>query len=92
MPVSVATCGRTPPRLATCRVTPSHFSQSSRSPPAGLGSPRLATAPRQAPARPRTRLDGIILDDALYDGAFTCTEAVAAGAERFDMYLWGPPQ
>ncbi len=37
-------------------------------------------------------LDGILLDDALYDGAFTYTEAVAAGAERFDMYLWGPPQ
>lgn len=37
-------------------------------------------------------LDGIILDDALYDGAFTYTEAVAAGADRFDMFYWGPPQ
>lgn len=37
-------------------------------------------------------LDGIIIDDALYDGAFTYTEAVAAGADRFDMFYWGPPQ
>jgi len=37
-------------------------------------------------------LDGIILDDALYDGAFTYAEAVAAGADRFDMFFWGPPQ
>jgi hypothetical protein len=37
-------------------------------------------------------LDGIILDEALYDGAFTYTEAVAAGADRFDMFYWGPPQ
>ncbi len=37
-------------------------------------------------------LDGIIIDDALYDGAFSYTEAVAAGADRFDMFFWGPPQ
>ena len=37
-------------------------------------------------------LDGIILDDALYDGAFTYSEAVAAGADRFDMFYWGPPE
>jgi phosphoribosylformimino-5-aminoimidazole carboxamide ribonucleotide (ProFAR) isomerase len=37
-------------------------------------------------------LDGIILDDALYDGAFSYTEAVAAGADRFDMFHWGPPE
>jgi phosphoribosylformimino-5-aminoimidazole carboxamide ribonucleotide (ProFAR) isomerase len=37
-------------------------------------------------------LDGIILDDALYDGAFSYTEAVAAGADRFDLFFWGPPQ
>lgn len=37
-------------------------------------------------------LDGIILGDALYDGAFTYAEAVAAGADRFDMFFWGPPQ
>ena len=37
-------------------------------------------------------LDGIILDEALYDGVFTYTEAVAAGADRFDMFYWGPPQ
>jgi phosphoribosylformimino-5-aminoimidazole carboxamide ribonucleotide (ProFAR) isomerase len=37
-------------------------------------------------------LDGIILEDALYDGAFTYAEAQAAGADRFDMFFWGPPQ
>ena len=37
-------------------------------------------------------LDGIILDDALYEGAFTFSEAIAAGADRFDMFFWGPPQ
>jgi phosphoribosylformimino-5-aminoimidazole carboxamide ribotide isomerase/phosphoribosylanthranilate isomerase len=37
-------------------------------------------------------LDGIILDDALYNGAFTYSEAVAAGADRFDMFYWGPPE
>lgn len=37
-------------------------------------------------------LDGIIIDDALYNGAFSYTEAVAAGADRFDMFYWGPPQ
>lgn len=37
-------------------------------------------------------LDGIIIGDALYDGAFTYEEAVAAGADRFDMFYWGPPQ
>ena len=37
-------------------------------------------------------LDGIIIDDALYDGAFNYTEAVAAGADRFDMFYWGPPE
>lgn len=37
-------------------------------------------------------LDGIILDEPLYDGAFMYAEAVAAGADRFDMFFWGPPQ
>jgi phosphoribosylformimino-5-aminoimidazole carboxamide ribonucleotide (ProFAR) isomerase len=37
-------------------------------------------------------LDGIILNTALYNGAFTYAEAVAAGADRFDMFFWGPPQ
>lgn len=37
-------------------------------------------------------LDGIILDAPLYDGAFMYAEAVAAGADRFDMFFWGPPQ
>jgi phosphoribosylformimino-5-aminoimidazole carboxamide ribonucleotide (ProFAR) isomerase len=36
-------------------------------------------------------LDGILLDDALYGGAFTYAEAVAAGADRFDMWHWVPP-
>ena len=37
-------------------------------------------------------LDGIIIDDALYDGSFAYSEAVAAGADRFDMFYWGPPE
>jgi phosphoribosylformimino-5-aminoimidazole carboxamide ribonucleotide (ProFAR) isomerase len=37
-------------------------------------------------------LDGIIIDNALYDGAFAYSEAVAAGADRFDMFYWGPPE
>ena len=36
-------------------------------------------------------LDGIILGAPLYDGGFTYAEAVAAGANRFDMFYWGPP-
>lgn len=36
-------------------------------------------------------LDGIIIGDALYDGSFSYAEAAAAGAERFDMFYWGPP-
>ncbi len=38
-------------------------------------------------------LDGIIIDEQPFlDGSFTYTEAVAAGADRFDMFFWGPPQ
>ncbi len=37
-------------------------------------------------------LDGIIIGDALYDGSFAFTEAMAAGADRFDMFYWGPPE
>jgi phosphoribosyl isomerase A len=37
-------------------------------------------------------LDGIILNEPLYDGSFMYAEAVAAGADRFDMFFWGPPQ
>ena len=37
-------------------------------------------------------LDGIILNAPLYDGSFMYAEAVAAGADRFDMFFWGPPQ
>ncbi len=36
-------------------------------------------------------LDGIILNKPLYDGSFMYAEAVAAGADRFDMFFWGPP-
>lgn len=36
-------------------------------------------------------LDGIILNTPLYDGSFMYSEAVAAGADRFDMFFWGPP-
>lgn len=37
-------------------------------------------------------LDAIIIGDALYSGAFSYAEAVAAGADRFDMFVWGPPR
>jgi phosphoribosyl isomerase A len=37
-------------------------------------------------------LEGVVLDEGLYSGAFTYSEAVAAGADRFDMFYWGPPQ
>ena len=37
-------------------------------------------------------IDGIVLSEALYAGAFTYSEAVAAGADRFDMFFWGPPE
>ena len=40
----------------------------------------------------RPGLDGIILNEPLYDGSFMYAEAVAAGADRFDMFFWGPPQ
>jgi phosphoribosylformimino-5-aminoimidazole carboxamide ribonucleotide (ProFAR) isomerase len=36
-------------------------------------------------------LDGIILNAPLYNGSFMYAEAVAAGADRFDMFFWGPP-
>ena len=37
-------------------------------------------------------LDGIIIGDAVYDGAFAYSEAMAAGADRFDLFYWGPPE
>ena len=37
-------------------------------------------------------VDGILIDDALYDGSFTYSEAMSAGADRFDMFFWGPPE
>ena len=38
-------------------------------------------------------LDGIIIDDARYDAAFAYSEALAASADRFDLFFWGlPPQ
>jgi len=37
-------------------------------------------------------LDGILLDDALYGGAFTYAEAVAACEDRFDLFYWGPAE
>jgi phosphoribosylformimino-5-aminoimidazole carboxamide ribotide isomerase/phosphoribosylanthranilate isomerase len=36
-------------------------------------------------------LDGIILNEPLYNGGFMYAEAVAASADRFDMFFWGPP-
>ena len=37
-------------------------------------------------------VEGAIVGRALYDGAFTLFEALAAVAERFDPYQWAPPQ
>jgi 1-(5-phosphoribosyl)-5-[(5-phosphoribosylamino)methylideneamino] imidazole-4-carboxamide isomerase/N-(5'phosphoribosyl)anthranilate isomerase len=37
-------------------------------------------------------LEGVIVGRALYDGAFTLAEAIAAIEPRFDLYFWGPPQ
>lgn len=37
-------------------------------------------------------LEGVIIGRALYDGAFTLAEAIAAVEPRFDLFFWGPPQ
>ena len=37
-------------------------------------------------------IDGILLDDALYGGAFSYAEAVAACEDRFDLFYWGPAE
>lgn len=37
-------------------------------------------------------LDGIVIDEGLNDGEFTYSEALAASADRFDMFYWGPPE
>jgi phosphoribosylformimino-5-aminoimidazole carboxamide ribonucleotide (ProFAR) isomerase len=37
-------------------------------------------------------IDGILLDDALYTGAFSYAEAVAACEDRFDLFFWGPAE
>ena len=36
-------------------------------------------------------VDAIVIDDGLYDGDFTFSEAVAASADRFDVFFWGTP-
>ena len=36
-------------------------------------------------------VDGIVIDDGLYEGDFTFSEAVAASADRFDVLYWGAP-
>jgi len=56
-----------------------------------VGSPTWRPA-RSARVRPQG-LDGIIIDDARYDAAFAYSEALAASADRFDLFFWGlPPQ
>ena len=35
-------------------------------------------------------IEGVIIGRALYDGAFTLPEAIAASEPRFDPYEWGP--
>jgi phosphoribosylanthranilate isomerase len=37
-------------------------------------------------------IEGAIVGRALYDGAFTLAEAVAAVEARYDPYQWGPPR
>ena len=37
-------------------------------------------------------IEGAIVGRALYDGAFTLSEALTAVEPRFDPYQWGPPQ
>jgi 1-(5-phosphoribosyl)-5-[(5-phosphoribosylamino)methylideneamino] imidazole-4-carboxamide isomerase/N-(5'phosphoribosyl)anthranilate isomerase len=37
-------------------------------------------------------IEGAIVGRALYDGAFTLAEAVAAVEARYDRYQWGPPR
>jgi 1-(5-phosphoribosyl)-5-[(5-phosphoribosylamino)methylideneamino] imidazole-4-carboxamide isomerase/N-(5'phosphoribosyl)anthranilate isomerase len=37
-------------------------------------------------------IEGAIVGRALYDGAFTLPEALAAAEARFDPYEWGPPR
>lgn len=37
-------------------------------------------------------IEGAIIGRALYEGAFTLPEAIAAIEPRFDPYTWGPPQ
>jgi len=37
-------------------------------------------------------IEGAIVGRALYDGAFTLAEAIAAIEPRFDPYEWGPPR
>lgn len=37
-------------------------------------------------------IEGAIVGRALYDGAFSLADAIAAVQARFDFYQWGPPQ
>ena len=36
-------------------------------------------------------VDAIVIDDGLYDGDFTFSEAIAASSDRFDVFYWGTP-
>jgi phosphoribosylanthranilate isomerase len=37
-------------------------------------------------------IEGAIVGRALYEGAFTLAEAIAALEARYDPYEWGPPR
>ena len=37
-------------------------------------------------------IEGAIIGRALYEGAFTLAEAIAAVEARYDPYEWGPPR
>jgi 1-(5-phosphoribosyl)-5-[(5-phosphoribosylamino)methylideneamino] imidazole-4-carboxamide isomerase/N-(5'phosphoribosyl)anthranilate isomerase len=55
------------------------------------GIARLADLHKLADMVPHG-IEGAIVGRALYDGAFTLAEAVAAVEARYDPYQWGPPQ
>ena len=54
------------------------------------GLAHLATCTLCSSSSPQG-LDGIIIDDARYDAAFAYSEALAASADRFDLFFWGLP-
>ena len=84
--VSGPTCGRrrlVPSRGVLCSCQPTGDGTGWCRPPGDLHA-LLEFVPPQG-------LDGIIIDDARYDAAFAYSEALAASADRFDLFFWGLP-